>query len=459
MIRLSKRHKFLVLMTGFIIIILKVLTLTRNPVLTIPQSIRDEITARQVLSLPPLSPDWKRTAMMFKTENSNQRFLTIGIPTVRRQQSNYFLETLDSLLNCTYQENIPNIYIVIFLADFNATWKDEMANIIEQKYSKIVRDGTLQIIEAPTEFYPSLDHLNHTYNDPIAKRKWRSKQNVDYAFLWLYSKELSKYYMQMEDDIFTVPGYLNVIKEFIEEQKTDWTCLEFSELGFIGKLYHSKYLEKLAKTVLLFYEEQPVDYTFIYFNILNLQGSRIIRRPTLFQHVGFHSSLPGKIQPLKDKYFDNIKKTLHGDNPPAKVITTLKTSPDFLPDLAYSKDDGYFWAHAAPVVDDTIHVLFDEPQSLDKVVILSGSQQHPTDKIENGRLDACLSVKISGDNRIECFNNIFLGYSENGTLLADNLEKKLNKFMVTCLKITFTKSQQWWLIIKEIAVFVSKVKQ
>ncbi|XP_071120766.1 alpha-1,3-mannosyl-glycoprotein 4-beta-N-acetylglucosaminyltransferase C-like isoform X1 [Mytilus edulis] len=432
------------------------LILRTQSFLTIPQNIRDEITARQVLSLLPLSPDWKRTALMFKIENSNPRFLTIGIPTVRRQQSNYFLETLDSLLNCTYQENIPNIYIVIFLADFNATWKYEMANIIEQKYSKIVRDGTLQIIEAPTEFYPSLDHLNHTYNDPIAKRKWRSKQNVDYAFLWLYSKELSKYYMQMEDDIFTVPGYLNIIKEFIEEQKTDWTCLEFSELGFIGKLYHSKYLEKLAKTVLLFYEEQPVDYTFLYFNILNLQGSRIIRRPTLFQHVGFHSSLPGKIQPLKDKYFDNIKKTLHGDNPPAKVHTTLLTSPDFLPDLAYSKDDGYFWAQAAPVVDDTIHVLFDEPQSLEKVVILSGSQQHPTDKIENGRLDACLSVKISGDNRIECFNNIFLGYSENGTFLADNLEKQLNKFMVTCLKVTFTKSQQWWLIIKEIAVFVSK---
>jgi hypothetical protein len=57
-------------------------------------------------------------------------FMTIGIPTVRRQQSSYFLKTLDSLLNCTSKKQFSEIVIVIFLADFNITWRYEMANII-----------------------------------------------------------------------------------------------------------------------------------------------------------------------------------------------------------------------------------------------------------------------------------------------------------------------------------------
>jgi hypothetical protein len=48
-------------------------------------------------------------------------FMPIGIPTVRRQQSSYFLKTLDSLLNCTSKKQFSGIVIVIFLADFNIT--------------------------------------------------------------------------------------------------------------------------------------------------------------------------------------------------------------------------------------------------------------------------------------------------------------------------------------------------
>jgi alpha-1,3-mannosylglycoprotein beta-1,4-N-acetylglucosaminyltransferase C len=111
--------------------------------------------------------------------------------------------------------------------------------------------------------------------------------------------------MQMEDDIFTMPGYLDVIMEFIAEQKSDWTCLEFSELGFIGKVYHSKYLERLAQIVLLFYEEQPVDYTFLYFNILNLQTQRITRSrrfvlTAIFFCLHYHCKY-GLNSPMADK--------------------------------------------------------------------------------------------------------------------------------------------------------------
>lgn len=75
-----------------------------------------------------------------------------------------------------------------------------------------------------------LENLNHIYNDNYNKRKWRAKQNADYAFIFLYCQHLTTYYMQMEDDVYTIPNYLDVVKDYISEMRIQWTCLEFSEL-------------------------------------------------------------------------------------------------------------------------------------------------------------------------------------------------------------------------------------
>ncbi|CAC5416098.1 MGAT4C [Mytilus coruscus] len=408
---------------------------------------------RELLKIPGQQTNWRQHAQMFKTSPTLPRYLTIGIPTVRRQKTSYFFETVDSLLNCTTDAKLSDIVIVIFLADFNNTWKQEMATKIRNKYENLLFNGNIHVIEAQRDFYPKLDNLEHTFNDSEERTKWRSKQNVDYAFLWLYSADLSKFYMQIEDDVFTISGYLDVIKKFIAEQTDNWTCLEFSTMGFIGKVFHSKELEKLAKTILIFYDKQPVDFLFMYFNHLNLQGARIIRRPTIFRHIGYHSSLPGKTMNAADKYFDNFEKSLKGDNPTAKLFTTLKVSTDFPLDLAYSADYGYFWSQSAPQVNDTVHILFDEPQSITKVIVVTGSREHPNDKLEHARLEACLSVQILRTNSIKCYNALTLGSFKNGSITVDHMNS-LTNFKIACLKITITKQQSWWLIIKEIAIFL-----
>lgn len=43
-------------------------------------------------------------------------------------------------------------------------------------------------------------------------------------------------FIQMEDDVMAKPGYLSFMKTFAVQQKGDWIMLEFSALGFIGKL-------------------------------------------------------------------------------------------------------------------------------------------------------------------------------------------------------------------------------
>ena len=73
-----------------------------------------------------------------------------------------------------------------------------------------------------------------TYGQDLPYVQWRAKQNFDYAYLMRYSASLSNYYVQLEDDVITAPAYVTSMRQYIDDQKDAWTCLEFSELGFIG---------------------------------------------------------------------------------------------------------------------------------------------------------------------------------------------------------------------------------
>lgn len=55
-----------------------------------------------------------------------------------------------------------------------------------------------------------------------------------------------------------------------------------------------------------------------------------LRGATLFQHIGIHSSLSGKVQKLKEKNFGQSNTfNAHVDNPPATVTTTLKQYDEY----------------------------------------------------------------------------------------------------------------------------------
>nr|XP_034309581.1 alpha-1,3-mannosyl-glycoprotein 4-beta-N-acetylglucosaminyltransferase C-like isoform X1 [Crassostrea gigas] len=403
--------------------------------------------------LTSLQNEWKVDATLFHKFPKEKRFLTLGIPTIRRVGDEYIMDTIKSLVNNTRPKELKDIYIVIFLADFNETWIDDISKRLNKSYPQLISLETLVVIRSWKSFHPSLENLNHTYNDKY--EKWRSKQNVDYAFIFLYCQHLSTYYMQMEDDVYTISNYPKVIKEYISTMTFPWTCLEFSELGFTGKLYHSYDLERLAKMVLLFYEKQPCDFIYLYFNTLMLQFQRIIHRPTIFQHVGLKSSLPGKVQPLKDRFFDNLEKTYKGDNPPAKLYTNLVVQSSFTPESAYILEPGYFWSQSNGKRGDWFTVVFDDPQRVEKIIIDTGSREHPTDKIEHGKLQASLSLLSIEQSQPKCTNDIDLGYLSGGFLKVDNLTSILRSFRIHCLSLILTANQDWWIIIKEIAVFVA----
>ncbi|XP_019623530.1 PREDICTED: alpha-1,3-mannosyl-glycoprotein 4-beta-N-acetylglucosaminyltransferase C-like [Branchiostoma belcheri] len=266
---------------------------------------------KDTTSPPPAKPGRQTLAdtdsvLIAGRHRQHKGFLTIGIPTVKRDQNaTYLVTTLDSLINHTTEAERKQIVIVVFLADFDKDYNKNISLEISRRYPQHLNTGFIQVIQAPRSFYPTFEELKRKFRDSLERIRWRSKQCVDYAFLFQYCRNMSEYYLQLEDDVISAENFLSSIKTYLDRVRLDaWTALEFSELGFIGKLFKSSDLQRLSGLFKLFYQELPVDillHTFI--RIVQPTWKKFKHKPSLFQHVGLHSSLRGKRQELIDKEF------------------------------------------------------------------------------------------------------------------------------------------------------------
>ncbi|XP_019623540.1 PREDICTED: alpha-1,3-mannosyl-glycoprotein 4-beta-N-acetylglucosaminyltransferase C-like [Branchiostoma belcheri] len=388
-------------------------------------------------------------------------FLSIGIPTVKRENNTNYLDvTLNSLIEHTPESDRGQVTIVIFLADLDRDYNRRLSLEIQQNYSRYLSNGFIQVVQAHKSFYPQLEGLKQNFNDTQERVKWRSKQCVDFAFLFSYCRDLSEFYLQLEDDVISAEKYLKAIRDFVNSQTSAWTMLEFSELGFIGKLFKSSDLQRLADFIMLFYQEMPVDYLIRYFIQLLPHQKSFLHLPSLFQHIGKHSSLSGKQQNLVDSFFvDSLKRRYNdSDNPSAAVSTNIPVFRQFKPQLAYSAEPGYLWAKS-PLAGQAFFVLFEDPARLARIVVETGSVEHSTDVLENGTLEA--SPRLVSVNELDntpyCAEYVKLGEFENGRVeVMTRSREGLGSFEVKCLKVTVNRDQQVWMLVKEIAVWTVK---
>uniref|UniRef100_A0AAV2M0V8 MGAT4 conserved region domain-containing protein n=1 Tax=Knipowitschia caucasica TaxID=637954 RepID=A0AAV2M0V8_KNICA len=194
---------------------------------------------------------------------SQQRFLVVGLSSVRRKKEMYLKSTLQSIFSQSSEEERAQMVVVVLLADFDWSWRQLVTEELQTSFYKELRQGQLLLIHVPQEQYPPLTGLKRNYNDAADRVSFRSKQNVDYSFLIHFCSSLGQFYLQLEDDVYCAKHFLSNIRQHIKEQnakKTNWAMLEFSNLGFIGKLYKSTDLPILAQFLFLFYQEMPCDW-------------------------------------------------------------------------------------------------------------------------------------------------------------------------------------------------------
>ncbi|NXF13654.1 MGT4C acetylglucosaminyltransferase, partial [Smithornis capensis] len=377
-----------------------------------------------------------------------KKFLAVGLASVQRPRGFYLLDTLQSLFSQSTEEELQEMVVVVHLADADPSWNVRVAISVAQKFAHQILLGRLLLIHAPHELYPTLEGLKRNFNDPEERVRFRSKQNVDYAFLLAFAANLSSYYLMIEDDVWCARSFLTAIRKALASQQgSNWATLEFSKLGYIGKLYRSSDLPRLARFLLLFYQEMPCDWLLAHFRSLLTQKDVIRFKPSLFQHMGLYSSFQGTVNKLEDDDFQADALDVP-DNPPASLYTSMSVFENYVPLKAYGSAEGYFWGKT-PKTGSTFSIVFQQPAHVTRVRVHTGSNEPRGDFLRAGVLELGQGRQ---DNARDCSTYIPVGIFEKGTLDQRGLERGIPG-PVECVRIRVTQDQSEWLIIRSIDIW------
>ncbi|XP_075765999.1 alpha-1,6-mannosyl-glycoprotein 4-beta-N-acetylglucosaminyltransferase-like isoform X2 [Pelodiscus sinensis] len=379
---------------------------------------------------------------------ARKKFLTVGLSSVKRKRGNYLLSTLGSIFKQSTRKELKEMVVVVHLADPDLEWNARMVGDITAQFAPQLLRGQLLVIHAPEEFYPPLEGLKRNYNDAEDRVHFRSKQNVDYAYLLSFAANLSSYYLMIEDDVQCSKSFFTSIRKAVASREGSyWVMLEFSKLGYIGKLYHSSDLHQLAQFLLLFYQEMPCDWLLGHFRLLLTQKEVIRFKPSLFQHIGLYSSFQGMANHLKDDDFEVDSLDLP-DNPPASMFTDMDVFEDYLPSKAYSTMPEYFWGKA-PSAGRHFTIVFHQPARIARLQVHTGSEARRTDYLRAGAVEL-------GSRRLEsgkgCSAYTRIGTFEKGQFEQRGLERSVAS-APECVRILVTESQSEWLIIRSISIW------
>ncbi|XP_034961525.1 alpha-1,3-mannosyl-glycoprotein 4-beta-N-acetylglucosaminyltransferase B isoform X1 [Zootoca vivipara] len=441
------------------------------------------ITNKNVLHLPTI---FHHLPHLLSKENSLQPAvhvgqgrtgvsIVMGIPSVKREVHSYLTDTLNSLISELNQQEKEDTVIVVMIAETDPQYTTGVAENIKGLFPNEIHSGLLEVISPSPHFYPDFSRLRESFGDPKERVRWRTKQNLDYCFLMMYAQSKGIYYVQLEDDIVAKPNYLSTMKNFaLQQPSEEWMILEFSQLGFIGKMFKSLDLSLIVEFILMFYKDKPIDWLLdhiLWVKVCNPEKDakhcdrqkanlRIRFKPSLFQHVGTHSSLAGKIQKLKVEDKDFGKQALRKEhvNPPAEVSTSLKTYQHFSLEKAYLRED-FFWAFT-PTAGDFIRFRFFKPLRIERFFFRSGNIEHPEDKLFNTTVEVLPFDSLQSDKealqegRATAFkyHRTSDGYIQIGSFSKGIAEGEVDPSFgpLEAIRLTIQTDSPVWIILSEI---------
>ncbi|CAF1012317.1 unnamed protein product [Brachionus calyciflorus] len=346
------------------------------------------------------------------------------------------------------------------------------------KYPKQFDIGLIDIIQPPNTFYPNFTESikpDHIFNDTVDRIRWRKKQNYDISYLMNYASNRGKYYLQLEDDILCQHNFISEILKHVNKMNLEndrWSMIEFSELGFIGKLFRTRDLPLFLNMFLIFSDFKPIDLIHNYvFDIMacdpsksfkicrpNFDKVKVVIKPALFQHVGLKSSLKGKIQKLKDKKFVEKIPVIKHLNPPATIRTSFKFYRGHSFEKLYIGND-YSWAFESSGNNHHITINFDSKFILKSYIIKSGSSLHADDIIP---VNTTLEIKpsenlpnnLSPDITVTKDNYLVVDrLNDNSGNLIGNIDKSL-WLSIDSLRLNVSSySGDKWILIYEFGLF------
>ena len=194
----------------------------------------------------------------------------IGVPTVFRKTtstgSEYLLNTLSGLFNNINHKATKNVLVLVIIGETNNTLADQIFRDLNKKFPSQISEKRLLVFQPKTEYYPILVYpTRDQFEDPVDRQQWRTKQNLDYIYMWLNVLKLQpRYFLQLEDDLQISDNFYEKMVEKVNDQNTKksvvWKMLEFNSMGFIGKLFGYQTLLELTITTILQFRDKPCDW-------------------------------------------------------------------------------------------------------------------------------------------------------------------------------------------------------
>ena len=376
--------------------------------------------------------------------------LTIGISSITRPlKANYLPRTVKLLIENLSEKDRKEVYLVIFLADFDEALKNGTLKEFLTLFKTFIDDSLLHVIAAPREYYPALSNMKRKFDDSQDRIMWRSKLVIDFSFLMCYCKDFSPYYLHLEDDLIPAPSFYPKLQDFIASQKNPWPILDAAFMGHTAKIYHSTDLENLASFFFLMYDEMPGDWLIAYWRGIKYDGKYfkafVLPHASFFQHIGDNSSFKENKNSYKSKeqFFDAYDVKYRGLNPQATISSSFVSSDGSDPQSAYTKGTGHFWAKQ-PKRDDFILIKFTSLTTVREVFVDTGSFHAPKDRLRSGVLQASFQ-------NAQCKDFETIGHFKDGSLKISLTQSR----KVHCLRILVTGGQSEWIFFREIDVLQS----
>ncbi|XP_077013544.1 alpha-1,3-mannosyl-glycoprotein 4-beta-N-acetylglucosaminyltransferase-like protein MGAT4E isoform X2 [Tamandua tetradactyla] len=426
--------------------------------LRVPSKIEDDKKEGHVLPLPMLQKtgyssrkdlrsleDWQTLSFKYflKIQQRRKTWLTVGISSVKRPDGSSLLHTLISLFRASSRAEQKHFTVLVHLAYSDVTWLRETVAHISSLFSPQILAGQLLLIHAPSDVYPTVDGIR----EDAYRGVFYPKQNVDYAFLMSFATNLSDYFLLIEDNVFCAPNFVTHIRRKVTAMKSKpWVLLEFSNMGFLGKLFHSRDLPLLAHFILLFFEEKPLDRLIPHFRTLLVQKKPILCRPFLFYHRVF-STFDDKQKAIA------IKKKLSysPDNPPGTVFTDMKVFDVHFPWEAYTLDESFFWTYNVSV-GNHLTVILNNPVNLRRVQVMTGSIIDGAYALEKGQVE--LGYEPEGMPQY-CTSFTILDHFLEGQMDREIFLKHMGSD-VSCVRLVVKASQAGGLMIRHIYLWEEK---
>ncbi|KAM6165221.1 alpha-1,3-mannosyl-glycoprotein 4-beta-N-acetylglucosaminyltransferase-like protein MGAT4E [Erethizon dorsatum] len=365
-------------------------------------------------------------------------WLTVGISAVSRQDPNSLFYTLASLYNASSTAEQKRLTVLVHLADSDLAWLQDTTAHISSLFSAQILAGQLLLIHAPPDAYPAVDG---NQGAEAHDGKGYSKQNVDHAFLMSFATKLSDYFLLIGDDVFCAPNFVTHIYSKVTSLKpSPWALLEFSNVGVIGKFFHSRDLPLLAHFLLLFHREKPLDRLILHFRTLLVQENTILCRPFLFYHRLSHPTFDDKEDTVVQK------KNLYGpSNPPASVFTDMIVSDAHFPWEAYTLDESFFWTNNTHI-GNHLTVILNHPARLSRVQVMTGSLVEGKYALGKGQVE--LGYYPQGMPQ-DCASFELLGWLVEGQMDQELLQESV-AYPVSCVRLVVKASQASGLMIRHI---------